>query len=549
MRMISYLMIRSGTSRALKKLPIGALTTAALLLLLTAKTSHGTPNAVPIPQFDVVIYGGTPGGIIAAIASARHGSKVALLESSPFIGGIMVGGLAGTDHGLRKMIGGIAREFFLAVGKHYGNKIGWRFEPKVAKEIFSRMVAAQPGIQLKTNWELDSVIKEQQSIRSIKSLAGDQIQGKVFIDTSYEGDLLAKAKISYRVGRESAAEFKESMAGIYDKRHYFTFPPQAIKAHDDQGNLLPGIYSEPLGQVGAGDKNVPAYNFRFCITNRKENQLPFSKPEGYDPRQYELLGRYMRYHTRHRNLIKLSNIFTLLHLPNDKIDVNNRGAFSTDFIGASREYPEGNRETRRRIFREHELYTKGLVWFLLTDPRIPRIVQRELSRHGYCKDEFVESNNWPHILYIRAARRMVGEYHMTEHDILTSRTKPDVIGNSSTPIESHHVRRYLDPEGFVQNEGYIYPKGERFEQYEIPYRAITPKRSEATNLLVPVALSATHIAYSAIRMEPVFMILGHSAGVAASIAAKRNLPVQDLDISALQQILISERQVLDRHRR
>lgn len=539
-----------------------------LLLALAMLTGCGT--AVPEQAFDIVVYGGTSGGVMAAVQAARMGKTVALVCPETRLGGLSSGGLGWTDTGDKEVIGGLAREFYHRVWQHYQNPNAWRwqraeeygnrgqgtsavdgakrtmwiFEPHVAERIFEDLVSEHDVLVFRDAW-LDrerGVRKSGARVASITTMSGDTYAGSFFIDASYEGDLMAAAGVSYRVGRESATEYGERWAGVRkEARHHKHFFPSAIDPYvvkgDPSSGLLPRISAELPGEEGEGDNRIQAYCFRMCLTQVPENRIPFEEPAGYDPRQYEVLLRV--YESGWRETF---NKFD--PIPNAKTDTNNHGPFSTDNIGMNYDYPEASYARRREIVREHELYQKGLMYFIANDPRVPAEVREEMARWGLAKDEFADNGNWPHQIYVREARRMMGRYVMTEQDCLAERTVPEPVGMGSYAMDSHHVQRYVDERGHVRNEGDIGVKPR--SAYGIAYGSIMPDRAEAENLLVPVAVSSTHIAYGSIRMEPVFMILGQSAATAAALAAAGDIAVQDLPYAQLRERLLADGQVLER---
>ncbi|MFT6832726.1 MAG: hypothetical protein ACJAZN_002904, partial [Planctomycetota bacterium] len=386
------------------------------------------------------------------------------------------------------------------------------------------------------------VEKDGTRIIAITTLGGDRFEGKMFIDTTYEGDLLATAGVSYHVGREAGSVYREKwngvQTGVLHHGHWFKADvnPYKIPGDPDSG-LLPRVGVEAPGEYGQSDHRIQAYCFRMCLTNAEENRVPFPKPEGYDPDQYELLLRVFASGWR-------EHFHKFDPAPNRKTDTNNHGPFSTDNIGFNYDYPEASYDDRRAIIKEHEVYQKGLMYFMANDPRVPEDVRTAMSKWGLPKDEFIDNQHWSHQLYIREARRMIGHYVMTEHDCLDAVVTPDSVGMGSYTLDSHNVQRYVKADEFVQNEGDI---GVRAPQpYEIAYGSIIPQAEEATNLLAPVAMSASHIAYGSIRMEPVFMILGQSAATAASIAIEKDLAVQAVDyLKDLRPLLLRDGQVLN----
>lgn len=507
------------------------------LLLLTRADIHGKTRS-----FDLVVYGGTAGGVITAVAGAREGLKVALLEPGVHLGGMVSGGLGRTDHGKREVIGGLSLEFFERVGRQYGEPITWYFEPAVAEKILREMAAeARVDVFYRARLrEKNGTGKRGTTITEIRLENGDVLRGKIFADATYEGDLMAQAGVSFTWGREGTAQYGESLAGVreHTPKHQFTV---RVSPYDAQGRLLPEVQSGPKGEPGGADRKVQAYNFRLCMTQESGNLAPFPRPDGYTPARYELLARLIKAMTdktgRPPNVGQLMNP---LPLKNGKYDTNNNGAFSTDYLGGNWEYPNADSKTRDRIWRAHKDYIAGFLYFLAHDPQVPPDLQAEMNRWGLCKDEFSATGNWPHQLYVREARRMVGEYVMSQKDIQTDLTKDDVIGMGSYNSDSHNVTRVATPDGAVENEGDMQVP---VTPYQIPYRLMLPKRAEATNLFVPVAFSASHVAYSTLRMEPQYMIIGHAAGVAAKMAVAANKPVQDVDTRALSARLRDQRAV------
>ena len=486
-------------------------------------------------EFDVVVYGGTAAGVMAAVRAASAAVSVALLEPGRHIGGMVSGGLGKTDTGKVEVIGGMARRFFEEAGRHYGEKIAWTFEPHVAEDVFRAMLA-DAGVPVFFGQRVVAVQTRGGNILALRTAARDAFGAKVFVDSTYEGDLLARAGVSYVVGREGREVYGESLAGRHERspKHQFSVE---ISPRDVDGELLPLVYRGDSGEPGAGDCKVQAYNFRLCLTQDKENQVPMPHPPDYAPARYALLARYLAA----RPELKFASICSIGRLPNGKTDINNNGPISTDFIGESWDYPEASYRERERIWQEHKHYIQGFFYFLAHDPAVPATLQAEAQSWGLAKDEFPDTDNWPHQMYVREARRMVGQYVMIQADLQTRRTKPDSIGMGSYNSDSHHVQRIPTPDGFVENEGDM-QVGVR--PYEIPYRALVPHATETTNLLVPACVSASHVAYSSMRMEPQYMIMGHAAGIAAARAARGCIPVGEIDVSALRETLRREGQVL-----
>ena len=521
--------------------------------------------------YDVVVYGGTSAGVIAAVQAKKMGKSVIVVGPDVHLGGLSSGGLGYTDTGNKAVIGGLARNFYHRVWVEYqkpetwkwqqtaefGNKgqgtvamdkderTMWIFEPSVAEKVFEDYVKDFGLTVLRDEWldRAKGVRLADGRIAEITMLSGKKFAGKMFIDATYEGDLLAAAGVSYHVGREANSAYGEewngNQVGILHHGHHFGAVKKPISAYkvpgDSSSGLLPRISPEPPGVRGEGDKRVQAYCYRWCATDHPDNRIPFPKPANYDASQYELLGRVLDAGWR-----QTFHKFDLL--PNRKTDTNNHGPFSFDNIGMNYDYPEASYERRKEILAEHRTYQQGLLWFLANDPRVPADVREEASRWGLPKDEFKDNGHWPHQIYVREARRMVGAFVMTENELTKKKPTPDSVGMGSYTIDSHNVRRYVTPEGNVQNEGDI---GVPISPYSIAYGALVPKRGEIANLFAPVACSATHIAYGSIRMEPVFMILGQSAATAAVLAIDGNLAVQDVPYAALRARLLADGQVLE----
>lgn len=488
-------------------------------------------------RFDVVVYGGTAGGVIAAITASKEGMKTALLEPGRHLGGMTSGGLGKTDHGKKETIGGMSLEFYKRLGKHYGEDITWYFEPHVAEKVL-RDWAAEAGVKVFYQHRLRedrAVRKRGGGIREIYLENGTKFEGKVFVDATYEGDLMAQANVAYAVGRESSAQYGESLAGVRpkDRNHQFDFPVAAL---DDKKQLLPEIQAKPRGEIGAADKKIQAYNFRMCLSDDPSNRVAFMRPANYDPGRFRLLAAYIeRWKKAKGSYPKMNQLFIVSRLVKaSKTDINNRGPFSTDYIGASWEYPEAKYAKRALIWQAHLDYTAGLFYFLANDASVPEEIRAEVGKWGLCSDEFIDTNHWPHQLYVREARRLVGDFVMTQKDIQTELSKPDVIGMGSYNSDSHNVQRFVQADGTVQNEGNMEVP---VTPYQIPYRVMLPRKKEASNLLVPVCMSSSHVTYSTLRMEPVYMILGEAAGVAARMAIKSDAAVQDVDGAALSKTL------------
>jgi hypothetical protein len=522
-----------------------------------------SPGRAADSEFDVVVYGGTAGGISAAVTAAQAGRTVVLIEPSAHLGGMTSGGLGATDIGNKGVIGGFARDFYRRLGSHYAQDAAWRFqkrgdyksgrqqggeaemwtfEPRVAERLFQES-CHQSRVQVLLSERLDlvrGVTKSGARLRSLWLESGREIVGRVFIDSSYEGDLMAKAGVAYHVGREANATYGESLNGVQvanATKHQFKVP---IDPFQEPGNptsgLLFGIHAGTPGRDGAGDRRVQAYNFRMCLTDAPANRIPFPKPKNYRPENYELLRRYIE--------AGVWDAFcSNIPMPNRKSDCNNCGAFSTDFIGESYDYPEANHSRRAQIVTAHAEYQQGLMYFLANDERIPPKIRTEVSTWGLCRDEFTDNGGWPHQIYVREARRMISDVVMTQHHCQGRETVTDSVGMAAYTMDSHNVQRYAEG-GRVFNEGDVQVGG--FPPYPISYRAIVPREAECSNLFVPVCLAASHIAYGSIRMEPVFMVLGESAALAADLALREEVSVQRVPYARLRDRLLEARQVLER---
>lgn len=521
--------------------PLKAIWCAAMMALALDPAAASAQRAKP---YDLVVYGATAGGAAAAVAAARQGLSVALVDPGHHVGGMVSGGLSHTDTGEKQVIGGLSREFFERVGKKYGEAIEWDFEPHVAEQVFDEMLRDAHVTTI-----FDHGLREQQGVAKrdgrIVALTLDDgrvLSAPVFIDASYEGDLMAQAGVSYTWGREDEARYGESLAGIRPPQrpdHNFNV---SVSPFTVDGSFLPGVLPGPIGTIGQGDKKVQAYNFRMAFTDVKANQIPFPKPEGYDPRRYELLRRLIAALTAaNGHPPAMQELMIMSPVKGGKFDINSYGGFSTDFVGGSWRYPVAGYTERRQIWKDHYAYEAGFFYFLANDPSVPRPLHDEVNRFGLAADEFVDNRGWPYQLYIREARRMIGEYVMTQKDIQTDITKPDSIGMGSYQSDSHHVQRVSTEDGLVRNEGEMYVPT---HPYEIPFRMMVPKPGEAGNLLVPVCFSASHVAYATLRMEPQYMILGEAAGVAASLAVRRHVPVGEVPVAELQKRLRAGRAVL-----
>jgi hypothetical protein len=517
-----------------------------LLIILLSSLFSANLNA-QTKTFNLVVYGGTAGGVMTAVAAAREGLTVALLEPSKHLGGMVTGGLSRTDFGKKEVIGAIALEFYQRAGKKYGRDIEWMPEPRIAEAVLNEMIAEAKTITVLLNHRLKErggVKKQGTRITEIMMENGARFVGAIFADATYEGDLLAQAKVDFTWGRESAAQYGESLAGVRpkDRNHQFDF---AVSAYDENKRLLPEIQKEPRGEIGAGDRKVQAYNYRMILTDDPANRVPFVKPAGYDPKRFELAARWLQSFVKDKGRApRMNEILLPAQIAGkQKWDFNNRGAFSTDYIGKSWDYPNATYKRRAEIWADHKRYTQELFYFLQNDSRVPQETQAEVARFGLAKDEFTDNGHWPYQLYVREARRLVGDTVVTQKDIQTELTKPDVIAMGSYNSDSHNVQRYVTPEGHAQNEGNMEVA---VTPYQIPYRMVLPKKTQATNLLVPVCFSASHVTYSTLRMEPQYMMIGQAAGIAARMALEKNSAVQDINTQQLSDKLKSLGAVFER---
>jgi hypothetical protein len=563
--------------------------------IITRVTAHAE-------TLDIVVYGGTSAGIVAGIQAAREGRSVVVLEPTAHTGGLTTGGLGQTDIGNKQVIGGISREFYRGIRAHYRDPANWQepdqyaddgqtrtdpnedakwtFEPSAAQAVFARMIG-EAGLEVRTGQRLvrdgSGVEKDGARIVAIRMEDGTRIAGRVFIDATYEGDLLAAAGVSYTVGREANAQYGETLNGAQPadwaptlRGRYLATPEDlaaidspasplfrggliAMNAHshnlspgidpyvvpgDPASGLLPGIDPEPMAAPGSGDHRVQAYNYRLCFTDYPDNRIAVEKPAGYDPLQYELLLRHLE--KLPADQWPRAGIFS--PMPNRKTDINNGGGFSTNLIGANWHWPEASYAERDAYAQRLKTHIFGLFWTIANSPRVRPDFREWIANWGLPKDEYTGTGHFSPQVYVREGRRMIGELVVTQHHCEGLHIEPDVIGMAAYGMDSHHVRRYVTAAGHVRNEGNV--QGHVTAPYGISYRALTPRRTEADNLLAPVSLSATHIAFGSIRMEPVFMLLGQSAATAAGLAIELDLPVQDVPYPRLRAALLRDGQVL-----
>ncbi len=494
-------------------------------------------------EADVVVFGGNAAGVAAACTAARLGKSVVVTELGRHVGGLTSGGLGWTDIGNKAAIGGFSRAFYQRLGRHYGKPETWYFEPSVAEKEL-RTLLAEANVPIHFEQRLASVKMDGARIVEITMEDRSVYRGKMFIDCTYEGDLMAKAGVKYMVGREANDRFDETLNGVRAEtpKHQFLVPVDPyVTPGDPTSGLLPFVQGEPLGEPGSGDPSVQAYNFRLCLTKNPQNRKPIEPPPGYDPARYELLGRYFVALAEAGKMVGLGDFLKIDMVTPEKTDINNQGGFSTDYIGMSDRYPEADYVTRAQIWNEHLEYIQGFLTFLATDTRVPESLRREMNEWGLCRDEFQDTGGWPHQMYVREARRMLSAYVMTERVCRGLEKPEDVVGLGAYNMDSHNCRRIVR-DGKAHNEGDVQVG---VKPYPISYRSIVPRLEEGKNLLVPVALSATHIAYGSIRMEPVFMILGQSAATAAVMAIDDAVAVQAVAYAKLRERLIADGQVLE----
>lgn len=545
---------------------------ASVLWTGTSCRDSGGPSAGEAVVADLVIYGGTSAAVTAAVQAARMDKKVVVVSPDMHLGGMSSSGLGWTDTGDKSVIGGLAREFYHRLYLHYQEEASWKwqekeeygnrgqgnvaidgenrtmwiFEPYAAEKVFDQMIGEHRIRVYRDEWldRENGITSEDGAIVSLQTLSGKVFRGKVFIDATYEGDLMAATGVSYTVGREGCKVYGEQwngvQTGVLHHSHHFKhdISPYVIPG-DPSSGVLPQISTEDPGSYCSGDRRVQAYCFRLCLTTVPENRVEITRPEKYDSTQYALLVRV--FETGWREVFHKFD-----PIPNGKTDVNNHGPFSFDNIGMNYDYPEGSYSRRREIIREHISYQKGLLYFLKTDPRVPPEIRQEMSLWGYARDEFADNGHWPYNIYVRESRRMIGNFVMTEHHVLGREEVTRSIGMGSYTMDSHNTQRYIKPDGFVQNEGDIGVKPP--EPYRIDMNSILPVREQCSNLLVPVCLSCSHIAFGSIRMEPVFMILGQSVATLACLAIEEEKGVHQIPYEQLRAMLLQDGQVLEQEK-
>jgi hypothetical protein len=528
--------------------------TFLVALLLMPLAALRAAEAQNVKKADVIVYGSTPGGFCAAIAAAREGASVLLLEPTQHIGGLSTSGLGHCDSNQmrRETLAGLFEEWNKRIVKDYTdrglpapydpmlkNQALWTYEPHVAMRVTKAMLM-EAGVAVRTGQFLKSVTKRGSRITSLVTEDG-KFRAKVFVDGTYEGDLMAAAGVDWTIGRESSAEFGESFAG---KQYPRPKPKMDISGFDDAGNMLPLITTTDAGPAAEGDKNIMTYSFRLCLTRDPNNLVPIPAPANYDPARFELARRMLN-----AGITKVG--FDLYPLPGGKLDGNNSiyGQLSIGLVGGGNDWHSADEAGRAKIWEAHKQYTLEFIHFLRTDPAVPKKMRAQYTNLGLCKDEFADTGHFPPALYVRESRRMKGMHFITQKDILNSPEKDDPIAISSFPIDSHDCQRVALKGGGVINEGTIFPvrvPGTKLGYaYQVPYRSVLPKPQQSSNLLVPIALSSTHVAMSSLRIEGVWMVIGQSAGVAAALAAKQKVPVQNIPYSVLRERLLAQGQVLD----
>lgn len=534
-------------------------------VFLAAVGSGVHANESQVQSFDIVVYGSSSAGVTAAVQAAKMGKSVVLIAPGKHLGGMTSNGLGWVDIKMPKALGGLTSFFFRKVWSYYQNDSSWKWEtkhpikgqlvnyypnvhlmwvlePHIGERIFDAMANAAKvsivrGERLNRN---DGVKMDGLRIVEIAMESGLTFSGKMFIDATYEGDLMAASNVSYIVGREPNSLYQETLNGIHSNipsnNNYIKIDPYVVEG-DPQSGLLQRIYPNAGGSEGDGDKCVEAYNYRMCLTDVPQNRVAIQKPEGYDDSEYELVFRAIK------ALVSANNIFKFDLLPNRKTDANNNGLISTDYIGMSWDYAEADYATREQIAKKHEQWQRGLIWTLQNHPRVPVNVRQFYGPWGLPKDEFADNNNWPYELYVREARRMVSDVVIDEHTVFGNEAAQDSVGLTYYYVDSHSIKYIVNPDGHLATEGGIYKMV--LKPFPISYGAIVPARGECENLLVPVCISASHAAYGAVRVEPTYMVLGQSAATAAALSIDNNVSLQDLPYDILRARLLADGQVLD----
>ena len=505
--------------------------------------------------YDVLVYGDSSGAVVAAISAHREGRAVLLLNTTKFPGGMSASGLGATDFmGYRRTFGGIASEFYDGIAAAYGKTDVRSFEPHVGQQVFEKLLA-DSGVPVVYGEQLDrdsgkGVTLEGRQLKALRTLSGKTYRAKMFIDASYVGDLMAAAGVQYTVGREPEQQYGESLAGVRrgdskerphytqgDKDHFIRKVDAYVKPGDPSSGLLPRISKIEDLKNGQGDKKIQAYNYRVCLTSDPARRIPLEKPEGYRDLDHELLLRNFEAGDG-----RIPALIEPLEGGGKKVDWNNMHAVGSDHPGGNWEYPEASYARRLEIEKEHETYIRGFLWTLMHHPRVPESIRTYTSKFGLPKDEFQETGGWPFMIYIREARRMVGDYVMTQLDCEGKRSASDPVGLASFGMDSHVVQHFVTEDGKANSDGVIWrvpPK-----PYGVSYRSIIPRRGDCENLFSPICFSASHVAHGSMRMEPVFMTLSQSAAIAAGLALDRNTTVQDVPYTALLERLVAANQIV-----
>ncbi|MEX0652676.1 MAG: FAD-dependent oxidoreductase [Phycisphaeraceae bacterium] len=497
-------------------------------------------------EAEVCVYGGTSAGVVAAVAAARRGRTVILLQPGLHLGGMTSGGLGWTDYGQKHVIGGMSRQFYRDLGKFTNTDEQWHFEPHAAEQTYRAMLDDVDLKVFKAQY-LDKVQMDGKRIASVTCLGGLTVKAHAFVDVTYEGDLMARAGVSYTVGRESNDTYGEKLNGVQVRHHHqFSHPVDPyVEAGNPQSGTLPYVNPDDAAPQGSGDHRIQAYCFRVCMTDKPDLRVPWAKPADFDPRLYVLATRWFNSDKDEYNEVLRADgsmaKFDRLGVKH-KTDTNNHGPISSDFIGANYAWPEADYITREKIFQQHVSYQQGYYWHMANDPAIPDRYREAYSQWGLARDEFEDTGHWPHQLYVREARRMVADHVLTEADCRHERTCDDPVGMGSYNMDSHNCQRIVR-DGRVLNEGdvQVAPAG----PYGISYKCIVPKRGECENLAVPVCCSTSHICYGSVRMEPVFMILGESAALAIDLALRDGAALQDVPYDALRPELDQAGQVVE----
>jgi hypothetical protein len=528
---------------------------AAVLWATTTFTQLGyaASSGLDGPVYDIVVYGDSSGAVAAAIAAKREGRSVILVNPDRFLGGMSSSGLGATDFGSgRSVIGGIASEFYEAIAAAYGKDFVRSFEPHVGQRVFERMIA-EADVPIVFNEKLDrgkGLTMDGRRITSITTLGGNTYRGKMFIDATYVGDLMAAAGVSYTVGREAESQYGEDLAGVRrgdtnprnhytqgSKDHFTHDVDPYVKPGDPSSGLLPYVFKVDGLENGQGDKKIQAYNYRLCLTTDPKLRIPIEKPAGYREIDHELLLRNFEAGDH-----RMPALIERLAGTGSKVDWNSMHAIGSDYAGANWDYPEASYERRREIEKAHETYIRGFLWTLANNPRVPEKIRNKVRAYGLPKDEFTDNGGWPYMIYVREARRMVSDYVMTQADCAHERKADDPVGFGAFGMDSHVVQYYVSETGHARREGTIWrvpPK-----PYGISYRSIIPRKGECENLFVPVCLSASHVAHGSIRMEPVFMVLSQSAALAADLAIAKGVAVQEVEYLQLREQLKADKQIV-----